>query len=239
MLHFNLCYNNIQNSLALGVFFRIIVTYYTLVFFVTMRAIIYSRVSTSSQSNDRQINELQSVSGFEVIKVFQESISGFTKSIDQRAELNKAIEFARKNEVEVIMVHEISRLGRRTKEVLDLIDRLKSKGIKVYIMNLGITINGGGLQDSLNQLILTLMSDLARMESEQLSFRIKSGIKERKKKGLTTGRQIGSTETTSSFLAKHKKAVTYLKKGESIRWVATKLKMSPTTVQKVKNLIID
>jgi DNA invertase Pin-like site-specific DNA recombinase len=68
-------------------------------------------------------------------------------------------------------------------------------------------------------------------ESEQLSYRIKSGLQERKRKGLQIGRQFGTEESREKFLAKHKIVVNYLKQGESIRWIAT----TPTTVQKVKN----
>ena len=79
------------------------------------------------------------------------------------------------------------------------------------------------------------MADLARMESEQLSYRIKSGIEERKRKGLKNGRQYETKESKEHFLKKHRKVVKYLNDGESIRWISNQLKMSPTTVQKVKN----
>ena len=81
------------------------------------------------------------------------------------------------------------------------------------------------------------MADLARMESEQMSYRIKSGIEERKRKGLKIGRQYNTVESKEDFLKKHRKVIKYLNDGESIRWISNQLKMSPTTVQKVKNVI--
>jgi len=81
------------------------------------------------------------------------------------------------------------------------------------------------------------MADLSRMESEQLSYRIKSGLQERKRKGMAIGRQAGTIESTEKFLNKHRQIVKYLNQGESIRWIATKLKVSPTTVNKVKKVI--
>jgi DNA invertase Pin-like site-specific DNA recombinase len=201
-----------------------------------MKAIIYSRVSHQTGSTDRQINELRDVEGYQIQKTFKESISGYTRSIDERPELTKALKYVDDNSIEVIMVHEISRLGRRTSEVLTLLDTLKSKGIKVYVKSLGILINGNGATEAINKLIITLMADLARMESEQMSYRIKSGLQERKRKGLTIGRQFGTKESEERFLQKHAKVVKYIKKGESIRWISTQLKMSPTTVQRVKNI---
>ena len=79
------------------------------------------------------------------------------------------------------------------------------------------------------------MADLSRMESEQMSYRIKSGLQERKRQGKHVGWQFGTVEDKNKFLSKHKKVISYLEKGESNRWIATKLKMSPTTVQKVKS----
>lgn len=203
-----------------------------------MKAIIYSRVSTNDQSTSRQINELKEVDGYEVKKVFKESISGYTKLIEERPELINALKYVNDNDIEVIMVHEISRLGRRTAEVLTLLESLKYKGIKVYVKSLGIIINGNGATEAINKLIITLMADLARMESEQMSYRIKSGLQERQRKGLAIGRQFGTGESNDKFLRKHSRAKRYILKGESIRWTATKLRMSPTTVQKVRNLIL-
>ncbi len=200
-----------------------------------MKAIIYSRVSKSTQSTARQVSDLNEVKGFDVLKIFTESISGFTRSAQERPELQNAIAYAKENNIEAILVHEISRLGRRTTEVLLLLEDLKSYGIKVYVKSLGMLINEPGASEPLNKLLVTLMTDIARMESEQMSYRIKSGLDERRRKGYAIGRKYGSVESPDDFLTKHKKVITYLNNGESIRWIATKMRISPTTVQKVKH----
>lgn len=200
-----------------------------------MKAIIYSRVSKKNyQSPQRQVNDLIEMDRFNVVKVFTESISGFTRSATERPELINAIQYAKKNDVEVILVHEISRLGRRTSEVLILLEDLKENGIKVYVKSLDMLINESGHAEAMNKFLITLMADIARMESETMSYRIKSGLEERRRNGFSVGRKYGSNESSEQFLSKHKKVINYLNKGESIRWIATKLKMSPTTVMKVK-----
>jgi len=200
-----------------------------------MKAIIYSRVSKSTQSTQRQVSDLNEIKGFNVVKVFTESISGYTRSAQERPELQNAITFAKENDIETILVHEISRLGRRTTEVLLLLEDLKSSGIKVYVKSLGMLINEPGASEPINKLLVTLMTDIARMESEQMSYRIKSGLDERRRNGYAIGRKYGSVEPPDAFLTKYKKVVTYLNNGESIRWIATKMRISPTTVQKVKH----
>ena len=81
------------------------------------------------------------------------------------------------------------------------------------------------------------MADLARLESDQLSTRIKSGIKSRKEKGLSTGRKTGSIETSEKFLSKHTDIQKYLNKGYSSREIQKICKCGPGTIQKVKMFV--
>ncbi|BDD02377.1 recombinase family protein [Persicobacter psychrovividus] len=204
-----------------------------------MKSIIYSRVSTKEQSTTRQVQELKSVPSFEVEKVFHEKISGFTKTAAERPALGRALAYLKAHsEINCLMVHEISRLGRNTLDVLSLIEQLRLEGIKIYIHNLGLTINtGDAKEEAFSKLIITLMADLARLESEQMSYRIKSGIRARKEKGLHTGRKVGSKESDEKFLSKHTDIVKYLKKGFSYREIQRLCKCSPNTVQKVVGLM--
>lgn len=204
-----------------------------------MQSIIYSRVSKSDQSTLRQINDMKALKDFEVIKVFSEKISGFTKTASERPVLQKALLFANDNSIECIMISEVSRLGRNTHEVLNLIEDLKKLGVAIYIHNIGATINkADSASEIFTKLIVTIMADLARLESEQMSYRIKSGIRSRKAKGLTTGRKVGSKESTESFLSKHQDIQRFLMKGYSSREVQKLCKCSPNTIKKVKNALM-
>ena len=203
-----------------------------------MKAILYTRVSTKDQSTARQVNDMKSLSEFEIVKVFSEKVSGFSVSVDDRPILQKALSYLKSGEANCIMVSEVSRLGRNTHEVLGLIEDLKKQGIAIYIHNLGTTINKSeSTSEIFTKLIVTIMADLARLESEQMSYRIKSGIKARKAKGLTTGRIIGSTETKEKFLSKHSNIQKYLNKGYSSREIQKLCKCSPNTIKKVKDSI--
>jgi len=201
-----------------------------------MKAIIYTRVSSKDQSTQRQLNDMKSVSGFTVEKVFSEKISAFSKSADQRPGLQQALSYVRGNNIDSIMISEVSRLGRNTLEVLNLIEELKEQGVALYIHNLGATINTKNQSGEIfTKLIVTIMADLARLESEQLSYRIKSGIRSRKAKGLTTGRKTGSFESEEKFLSKHTDIQMYLSKGYSSREIQKLCKCSPNTIKKVKD----
>lgn len=200
-----------------------------------MTAAIYTRVSTQDQSTSRQVNDLKGVEGFDVVKVFSEKVSGFSKKIEERKQLQAMLRYIEENKVEAIMIHEISRLGRNTHETLTLLKQLEEKRIRLYIHNLNITLNAGNAADDIfSKLIVTIVSDLARLESEQLSARIKSGIKERKRKGLHTGRRVGTVESREKFLNKHKDIQKYLKNGMSYAEIKKLCSCGMSTISKVK-----
>ena len=200
-----------------------------------MKAVIFTRVSTNDQTTSRQINDLSRVEGFTVAKTFSENISGFSKSMEEWKGLQDMLRYVQKNKVKCIMVSEVSRLGRNTVECLNLINDLEKKGVCLYIHNLGCTIGKDCHKDSIfTKLIVTIMADLARMESEQLSQRIKSGIRNRKDKGLHTGRKVNSIESKERFLSKHKDVQKYLSMGRSYSEITKLTGAAPYTISKVK-----
>jgi DNA invertase Pin-like site-specific DNA recombinase len=203
-----------------------------------MKSVIYTRVSTNEQSAQRQINDLKTAPGFEVVKVFSENISGFTKSVDEREQLQAMLRCVDQHSVECVMISEISRLGRNTHETLALIKDLEKKGIKLYIHNLRMTLGADDAKDRIvNTLIVTILTDLARLESENLSYRIKSGIRARKASGLHTGRKVDSAESIEKFLAKHKKAIKLIKLNRSYNEIKALTGTAPATVIKIKRAL--
>lgn len=205
-----------------------------------MKAVIYTRVSTNEQTTQRQVNDLSKVQGFDVVKTFSENVSGFSKSMDDRKGLQDMLRYVRKNDVKCIMVSEVSRLGRNTLECLNLIKEMEDQGICLYIHNLGCTLGKDSGQDSIfTKLIITIMADLARMESEQLSQRIKSGIRNRKENGLHTGRKVNSKESKERFLGKHKDVQKNLNLGRSYSEITKLTGTAPYTISKVKKALAE
>ncbi len=201
-----------------------------------MKAVLYTRVSSKDQSTLRQVNDMKSLKEFDIVKIFSEKISGFSVSVSDRPILQKTLSYVAENSIDCIMVSEVSRLGRNTHEVLGLIEELKKDSVAIYIHNIGTTINKADSSSEIfTKLIVTIMADLARLESEQMSYRIKSGIRSRKERGLTTGRKIGSKESADKFLSKHMDIQKYLSKGYSSREIQKLCRCSPNTIKKVKD----
>ncbi len=81
------------------------------------RAAVYTRVSTSDQSCDRQVDELTAFAergGYDVVEIFKETASG-TKS--NRTERGKVMKLAQARKIDAILVSELSRWGRSTQDL--------------------------------------------------------------------------------------------------------------------------
>ncbi len=100
-------------------------------------AVIYARVSSigDRQSTDRQVKDLSDYAVYqkmEVRRVFEEHISGAKKN-EERLVLCEAIKYCKENRIDVLLVSELSRLGRYAFEVLVSVKDLLDCGINLYI----------------------------------------------------------------------------------------------------------
>ena len=205
-----------------------------------MRVIIFSRVSTSIQDNQRQIDELREYSqkmNFDVIKVFEEKISGGKKN-EERPILLEMIQFVKENQINKVLCWELSRLGRNTIEVLTTIELLNGNCISLYIKNYNIeTLNEKCEINPLSQFMIQILTSVSQMERTQIRQRIKSGYDSFRKNGGKVGRKSGFTKDKETLLNQHKDVVKYLRQGQSVRNTMKLTSKSSGTVQKIKGLI--
>lgn len=161
-----------------------------------MQAVIYARVSSTdeSQSYDRQIEDLKPLATYkrlEVVKIFADKISGFKKSLDERVEFNKMVDFISTNNIKHILVSELSRLSRRTKDIIDFVTECNSEGICIHVQKSGLTtLNDDGTVNATAKMIITTLSGVAEMESENTSYRVRSGKLNAAKNGLGFNQKI-------------------------------------------------
>jgi DNA invertase Pin-like site-specific DNA recombinase len=86
-------------------------------------------------------------------------------------------------------------------------------------------------------IMLALLAEMARAETDTLRERINSGLAEARRKGVVLGRKVGSTVSVAETLKKHADVVKLLKAGQSIRHVAKLTGKAGSTVQRVKGLM--
>jgi DNA invertase Pin-like site-specific DNA recombinase len=205
-----------------------------------MKVVILSRVSTNTQDNQRQINELTDYSknrNWDVVKVFEEKISGITKN-EERPVLLDMITFIQKNNIDKVLCWELSRIGRNTVQVLQTIELLNQKKISLFIKNYNLeTLDDNKEVLPLSQFMIQILSSVNQMERLQIRQRIKSGYDNYRKSGGTVGRKKGYKKSDDIILDEHRDIIKYIRQGQSVRNTMKLTGKSSGTIQKVKRLL--
>lgn len=204
-----------------------------------MRAIIYARVSstTDRQTTDRQVADLKSYAEYakmEIVKVFEEKISG-AKRNTERPVLVEALEFCRTERIDMLLVSELSRLGRNAFEVLETVKGLVDDKINLYMQKEKFTLLDDEKQPSMfAAIMLATLSTCAQLERENIKFRLNSGRQQYIAKGGRLGRKEGSTKSVDKKREEYKDVLKALRQGLSVRQVAKLTDTSASTVQRLK-----
>lgn len=204
-----------------------------------VKTVIFARVSTGLQEYDRQVNELTALAksnGWSVEAVFAEKISG-AKSNKERTELLNMISYVERNHIDKVLVTELSRLGRDTLQVLEVIEMLNKKEISLYIQNYAIeTLTQEGKVNAISQFMITLLAEIGRMERKTIRERIESGYNNYRKNGGKVGRKTGYMKSDETMKKEYAEELRLLKRGYSLRNVAKLTNTSINTLRKLSKL---
>jgi len=207
-----------------------------------MKIVGYCRVSTATQSTERQIAELSEYSkrnGHELVKIFTEQVSGAVKN-EKRAQLSEMINYVVTGGIDKVVVWELSRLGRNTLEVLKTIETLNENKINLHVLTTNMeTLDANGEVNPITRLILTIMSELGAMERKQIRDRMNSGYQHHIAKGGKVGRKEGYRKSDDAMKSDYQEVLKCLKKGISIEKTAKICDVSKSTVQRVKKRFIN
>lgn len=152
----------------------------------------YLRVSTTKQDIARQEMQLDKL-GINFDKEYIDKMTGKSK---ERPSLNKMI--VEVKEGDTVYCESISRLGRSLKDLIDIIEQLVNKGVRVIIVKEGIDTNS-----STYKLLLAVFGGVAEMERETIQERVLQGVEKCKATGETkTGRWFGREEKKADDLPK-------------------------------------
>ena len=205
----------------------------------TTTAVIYARVSSigDRQNTDRQISDLLDYVEYqklELCKIYEEHVSGAKKNVE-RPILQQAIEYCKANSVDILLVSELSRLGRNAFEVLATVKELIDSGINLYMQKEQLTLlDAEGKPTMFAPIMIATLSTCAQLERENIKFRLNSGRKLYIERGGKLGRKVGSVKTTEHKKEEYKDIISYLKRGYSVRNVAKLCGKGISTVQRIK-----
>lgn len=175
----------------------------------------YIRVSTLEQNEARQLEALKD-KGIE--KYFIEKVSG--KNLN-RPKLNEMLDFVR--EGDEIYILDFSRISRSVKDLLDILDRLEVKGVRLVSLKEALDTS-----TATGKLMLTMLGAINEFERNNLLERQAEGIAIAKAKGKYKGRK--KKEVSPAFIEGYNR---YLKREISKSELAKALNVSRPTLDKL------
>ena len=152
------------------------------------KAVIYSRVSTTNgQTVDNQLNVLREVAekkGLEIVKeISDEGISG-AKGRDEREGFDELIKGAVKKEFDIILVWDVSRLGRSLKHLVSFLEDVQSAKCDLYIHQSGIDTSTAS-----GKMMFGMLSVFSEFERSLIRERVIAGQQRAKAEGKHIGRK--------------------------------------------------
>ena len=177
-----------------------------------MSVIAYSRISTDQQDLEKQKHLLLQYAQKQawLIDEFIEVSISSRKNTKQR-KIDELLEKLQPGDV--LLVAELSRLGRNMLETLNIINTLSETGIKIVFVRqpeLSTTATHA-------KLLLAIYSYFAESERDYISIRTKQGLAAAKAMGKQLGRPKGSKNKKGRVLDGHKPAIKkYLELGVTI-----------------------
>ena len=163
-----------------------------IVYDIVMKVIGYVRVSSinskikgnSIKSQIKKIKDYCRLNDLELVDIYSdEGKSG--RSIKNRFGYIDMINWIKNNSVNGIVVYSISRIGRRLKDVVDLLDMLKENDIKFYSIKENISND-----NKVSELIMNILSSISEFECLMIGDRVKEIKRYKKENGEVYGRLV-------------------------------------------------
>lgn len=190
-----------------------------------MKAAIYSRVSTNDQTVDNQLKILREVAekkGLEVVQeISDEGISG-AKGRDEREGFNELIKGSIQKEWDIILVWDVSRLGRSLQHLVSFLDDIHSAKCDLYIHQSGLDTSTAS-----GKMMFQMIGVFSEFERSMIRERVIAGQQRAKAEGKHIGRKTNVNEGTLN-------AVKHLRENNvPIKRIAKNLKIGVGTVYKI------
>ena len=190
-----------------------------------MRAVTYSRVSTSGQEISNQTNILREVAkmkGLTIVKEYtDDGISG-AKGRDQRKGFDNLLKDATRKEFDVILVWSVDRLGRNLQDLISFLNEIHSLGCDLFIHQSSIDTT-----TPTGKMMFGILSVFADFERSMITQRTRAGME----RARLEGRRIGRPTNLNEGLIE---SIKYMRSQNlGIRRIATDLKVGVGTVYRI------
>jgi DNA invertase Pin-like site-specific DNA recombinase len=152
-----------------------------------MKTVLYARVSTLNNGQDvsMQVREFEEFCASRRWTAVDRYIdTGISGSKDSRPELNRLMADAKRRKFDAVVVYRFDRFARSTRHLVNALAEFNALGIQFISMHEGIDTNTPN-----GRLVFGIFASIAEFERDLIRERVRSGIANRKAKGLRTGRR--------------------------------------------------
>ena len=208
------------------------------------KAVIYTRVSSVGyrQDTSRQIRDLEILGkqrNLRIVKTYEEHISGAKKTQD-RPVLKECLGYCFTNDIDILLISELSRLGRNVDDVLANVRLCKEKHLNVYFQKEQLSIFGeDGKEHPFLTIFIAVLGTCAEMERENIKFRLNSGKAQYLARGGKVGRKQGYKKPDEKLQEEYAGVIKMLRKGYPVRMIAKSEGVGISTVMRIKKKFID
>lgn len=189
------------------------------------RVVGYLRVSTVDQDTEKNKADVLAFANNKRfgghVEFVEEKVSGLKSW--KRRKLAQVVEDL--NQDDVLIVPELSRLGRSLVEVLEVLNVLTDKDVAVFSVKENFQLNDSGIQSKVMSTMLALFSDIER---DLISARTKEGLAAARAKGRQLGRPKGPGKSKLDPFQPEIEAL--LKNGSKKVFVASRFGVTPATL---------
>lgn len=158
------------------------------------KTIAYIRISTKKQDLDNQrleILEYARRKNFHVDGFIEVETS--SKKTSKQRRIDELLELL--GEADTLIVSELSRLGRSTQEIIDLINCIVNQGVRIIIIKQNFDIKKNIAEHDIHtKIVIHMFSLLAELERDLISMRTKEALYARKSKGVKLGKPKGTVQ---------------------------------------------
>ena len=185
----------------------------------------YIRVSTCDQNTEKNRADILSFANQQgflgQVKFVEEKVSGM-KSWKKR-KLYDVVQSMQSGDM--LIVPELSRLGRSLMEVLEVLNELTDKDVGVYSVKENFQLNGKDMQ---SKIMRTMLGLFAEIERDLIVARTKEGLLAARAKGVHLGRPKGPGK---SRLDEHRPEIeALLMNGSKKIFIAERFGVNPATL---------
>ncbi len=198
----------------------------------------YYRVSTNFQDINAQrfgVQEFCNKRGLKVGKeIYDDGVSGCV--LAKKRQLGRLLRELQPNDT--LIVSELSRLGRKTSDILNTCQILIKKKISVYFVKNAIYLE----DNPTSNMMITIFAAFSQLERDLIAQRTKEALAKKRADGVILGRPKGAKNKQLKLDAKIEKLQIYCARGWSKTRIAKKLHCSRNTLRKyliLHNILLD